>query len=42
MEQHLLSSVINKKERKLWKVHCGSTQWKALYILYENNMEMTI
>ena len=22
------TSAINKKERKIWKVQCGSTQWK--------------
>ena len=28
MEQFLLSSAINKKERETWKVQCESTQWK--------------
>ena len=42
MGQHLLSSAINKKEMEIWKVQCGSTQWKVLYIVYERNMEITI
>ena len=29
MGQYLLSSVINKKEKETWKVHCGNTQWKV-------------
>ena len=27
--EHLLSSVMNKKERETWKMQCGSTQWKV-------------
>ena len=36
----LVSSAINKKEGETWKVQCGSTKWKVLYIVYEKNVEI--
>ena len=39
---HIISSEINKKERKTWKVQSGSSKWNLYYIVYENNMDITL
>ena len=40
--QYILSGAINKKERETRKVQCGSSKWKAYYIVYEKNMDITL
>ena len=40
--QYILSSAINKKERKTWKVQCGSSKWNVYYTVYEKDMDITL
>ena len=40
--QRLLSSVINNKESKTWKMQRKSAQWKVQYMVHESNMENTV
>ena len=40
--QYILSSAINKKERETLKVKYGSSKWKVYYIVYEENIDITL